>query len=83
MSRLKDLVIDIETHLGALLNDDGLTNEQALTVIEQEEFVVGGQKFSGRSVRQCAEQILNDWTVEDLYYKPFLELIGGDKNEDK
>ena len=83
MSRLKDLVIDVETHLGSLLNDEGLTNEQALTVIEQEEFVVGGQKFSGRFVRQCAEQILNDWTVEDLYYKPFLELIGGDKNEDK
>ena len=47
MSRLKDLVIDVETHLGSLLNDDGLTNEQALTVIEQEEFVVGGQKFKG------------------------------------
>lgn len=83
MSRLKDLVIDIETHLGSLLNDDGLTNDQALTVIEQEEFVVGGQKFKGTFIRQCAEQILNDWTVEDLYYKPFLELIGGDKNEDK
>jgi hypothetical protein len=52
-------------------------------VIEQEEFIVGGQKFSGRFVRQCAEQILNDWVVEDLYYKPFLELIGGNKNEDK
>ena len=83
MSRLKDLVIDVESHLGFLLNDEGLTNEQALTVIEQEEFIVGGQKFSGRFVRQCAEQILNDWTVEDLYYKPFLQLIGGDKNEDK
>ena len=83
MSRLKDLVIDVESHLGFLLNDEGLTNEQALTVIEQEEFVVGGQKFSGTFIRQCAEQILNDWTVEDLYYKPFLELIGGDKNEDK
>ena len=83
MSRIKDLVIDVESHLGSLLNEDGLTNEQALTVIEQEEFVVGGQKFSGRFVRQCAEQILNDWTVEDLYYKPFLQLIGGDKNEDK
>jgi hypothetical protein len=56
-----------------------LTNDQALTVIEQEEFIVGGQKFSGRFVRQCAEQILNDWVVEDLYYKPFLELIGGNK----
>ena len=83
MSRIKDLVIDLESHLGSLLNEDGLTNDQALTVIEQEEFVVGGQKFSGRFVRQCAEQILNDWTVEDLYYKPFLELIGGNKNEDK
>lgn len=83
MSRIKDLVIDVESHLGSLLNEDGLTNDQALTVIEQEEFVVGGQKFSGRFVRQCAEQILNDWTVEDLYYKPFLELIGGNKNEDK
>ena len=83
MNRIKDLVIDVESHLGSLLNEDGLTNDQALTVIEQEEFVVGGQKFSGRFVRQCAEQILKDWTVEDLYYKPFLELIGGNKNEDK
>ena len=83
MSRIKDLVIDVESQLGFLLNDEGLTNDQALTVIEQEEFIVGGQKFSGRFVRQCAEQILNDWTVEDLYYKPFLELIGGNKNEDK
>lgn len=83
MSRIKDLVIDVESHLGFLLNDEGLTNDQALTVIEQEEFIVGGQKFSGRFVRQCAEQILNDWVVEDLYYKPFLELIGGNKNEDK
>jgi len=83
MSRIKDLVIDVETHLGFLLNDEGLTNDKALTVIEQEEFIVGGQKFSGRFVRQCAEQILNDWTVEDLYYKPFLELIGGNKNADK
>jgi len=33
MSRLKDLVIDVETHLGSLLNDEGLTNDQALTVI--------------------------------------------------
>lgn len=82
MSRLKDLVIDVETHLGSLLNDDGLTNEQALTVIEQEEFIVGGQKFSGRFVRQCAEQILNEWIVEDSYYKPFLELIGG-QNENR
>jgi hypothetical protein len=77
MSRIKDLVIDVESQLGFLLNDEGLTNDQALTVIEQEEFIVGGQKFSGRFVRQCAEQILNDWVVEDLYYKPFLELIGG------
>jgi len=83
MSRIKDLVIDVETHLGFLLNDEGLTNDKALTVIEQEEFIVGGQKFSGRFVRQCAEQILNDWTVEDLYYKHFLELIGGNKNADK
>jgi hypothetical protein len=83
MSRIKDLVIDVESQLGFLLNDEGLTNDQALTVIEQEEFIVGGQKFSGRFVRQCAEQILNDWVVEDLYYKPFLELIGGNKNEDK
>ena len=83
MSRIKDLVIDVESRLGFLLNDEGLTNDQALTVIEQEEFIVGGQKFSGRFVRQCAEQILNDWVVEDLYYKPFLELIGGNKNEDK
>ena len=83
MSRIKDLVIDVESNLGFLLNDEGLTNDKALTVIEQEEFIVGGQKFSGRFVRQCAEQILNDWTVEDLYYKPFLELIGGNKNADK
>ena len=83
MSRLKDLVIDVETHLGSLLNDDGLTNEQALTVIEQEEFVVGGQSFKGTFIRQCAEQIIKDWTVDDLYYKPFLELIGGDKNENR
>lgn len=80
MSRIKDLVVDVETHLGFLLNDEGLTNDQALTVIEQEEFIVGGQKFSGRFVRQCAEQILNEWIVEDSYYKPFLELIGGNKN---
>ena len=65
MSRLKDLVIDVESHLGFLLNDEGLTNDQALTKIEQEEFIVSGQKFSGRFVRQCAEQILNDWTVSD------------------
>ena len=45
MSRLKDLVIDVESHLGFLLNDEGLTNDQALTVIEQEEFIVGGQKI--------------------------------------
>ena len=83
MSRLKDLLIDVESHLGSLLNEDGLTNDQALNVIEQTPFVVGGQTFKGNFVRQCAEQILNEWSVEDLYYKPFLELIGGDKNEDK
>ena len=83
MSRLKDLVIDVETHLGSLLNDEGLTNDQALTVIEQEESMVGGHKFCGRFVLQCAEQIHNDWTVEDLYYKPFLQLIEGDKNENR
>jgi len=54
-----------------------------LTVIEQEEFVVGGQKFKGTFIRQCAEQIINDWTVDDLYYQPFLKLIGGNKNADK
>ena len=35
MSRLKDLLIDVESHLGSLLNEDGLTNDQALNVIEQ------------------------------------------------
>ena len=83
MSRLKDLLIDVESHLGSLLNEDGLTNEQALNVIEQTPFVVGGQTFKGNFVRQCAEQILNDWSVEDLYYKPFLQLIEGDKNENR
>ena len=83
MSRLKDLVVDVETHLGFLLNDEGLTNDQALTVIEQEEFIVGGHKFSGTFIRQCAEQIIKDWTVDDLYYKPFLQLIDGDKNENR
>ena len=83
MSRLKDLVVDVESHLGFLLNDEGLTNDQALTVIEQEEFIVGGHKFSGTFIRQCAEQIINDWTVDDLYYKPFLKLIGGNKNDNK
>jgi len=48
MSRLKDLVIDVESHLGSLLNDDGLTNDQALTVIEQEEFVVGRSLTNGQ-----------------------------------
>ncbi len=83
MSRLKDLVVNVESHLGFLLNDEGLTNDQALTVIEQEEFVVGGQSFKGTFIRQCAEQIINDWTVDDLYYQPFLKLIGGNKNADK
>ena len=83
MSRLKDLLIDVESHLGSLLNEDGLTNDQALNVIEQTPFVVGGHKFSGRFVRQCAEQILNDWSVEDLYYKPFLEIFNGGQNENK
>ena len=83
MSRLKDLVIDVESHLGFLLNDEGLTNDQALIVIEKEEFIVGGHKFSGTFIRQCAEQIINDWTVDDLYYKPFLKLIGGNKNDNK
>ena len=83
MSRLKELVIDVESHLGFLLNDEGLTNDQALTVIEQEEFIVGGHKFSGNFIRQCAEQIIKDWTVDDLYYKPFLQLIDGDKNENR
>ena len=83
MSRLKDLLIDVESHLGSLLNEDGLTNDQALNVIEQIPFVVGGQTFKGNFVRQCAEQILNDWSVEDLYYKPFLQLIEGDKNENR
>ena len=83
MSRLKDLLIDVESHLGSLLNEDGLTNDQALNVIEQTPFVVGGQKFKGTFIRQCAEQILNDWTVEDLYYKPFLEIFNGEKNENK
>ena len=83
MSRLKDLLIDVESHLGSLLNEDGLTNDQALNVIEQTPFVVGGQTFKGNFVRQCAEQILNDWSVEDLYYKPFLQLIEGDKNENR
>ena len=83
MSRLKDLIIDVESHLGSLLNDEGLTNDQALTVIEQEEFIVGGQKFKGTFIRQCAEQILNEWSVEDLYYKPFLELFKGGQNENK
>tara|TARA_B100001093_G_scaffold324420_1_gene309581 strand:+ start:1685 stop:1936 length:252 start_codon:yes stop_codon:yes gene_type:complete len=83
MSRLKDLVVNVESHLGFLLNDEGLTNDQALTVIEQEEFVVGGQSFKGTFIRQCAEQIINEWTVDDLYYQPFLKLIGGNKNADK
>ena len=83
MSRLKDLLIDVESHLGSLLNEDGLTNDQALNVIEQTPFVVGGQTFKGNFVRQCAEQILNEWSVEDLYYKPFLQLIEGDKNENR
>ena len=83
MSRLKDLLIDVESHLGSLLNEDGLTNDQALNVIEQIPFVVGGQTFKGNFVRQCAEQILNEWSVEDLYYKPFLQLIEGDKNENR
>ena len=79
MSRLKDLLIDVETHLCFLLNEDGLTNDQALNVIEQTPFVVGGQTFKGNFVRQCAEQILNDCSVEDLYYKPFLEIFNGGK----
>lgn len=83
MSRLKDLLIDVESHLGSLLNEDGLTNDQALQVIEQTPFVVGGQTFKGSFVRQCAEQILNDWSVEDLYYKPFLEIFNGGQNENK
>ena len=83
MSRLKDLLIDVESHLGSLLNEDGLTNDQALNVIEQIPFVVGGQTFKGNFVRQCPEQILNEWSVEDLYYKPFLELFKGGQNENK
>ena len=83
MSRLKDLLIDVESHLGSLLNEDGLTNDQALNVIEQTPFVVGGRTFRGNFVRQCAEQILNEWSVEDLYYKPFLEIFNGGQNENK
>ena len=81
MSRLKDLLIDIEEHIGELLNEDGLTNEQALNVIGQEKFVVGGQTFTGRFVRECAEQIMKD-NIDDLYNKPYLEVINGGKNED-
>ena len=81
MSRLIDLLISIEEHIGELLNEDGLTNEQALKVIEQEKFVVGGQTFKGKFVRQCAEQIIKD-NIDDLYNKPYLEVINGGKNED-
>ena len=81
MSRLKDLLIDVESHLGSLLNEDGLTNDQALNVIEQIPFVVGGQTFKGNFVRQCAEQIIKD-NIDDLYNKPYLEVINGGKNED-
>ena len=81
MSRLKDLLIDVESHLGSLLNEDGLTNDQALNVIEQTPFVVGGQTFKGNFVRQCAEQIIKD-NIDDLYNKPYLEVINGGKNED-
>ena len=81
MSRLKDLIIDIEQHIGELLNDEGLTNEQALNVVEQSVYIVGGQTFKGKFVRQCAEQIIKD-NIDDLYNKPYLEVINGGKNED-
>ena len=80
MSRLKDLIIDIEQHIGELLNDDGLTNKQTLNVIEQSVYIVGGQTFKGQFPRECAEQIMKE-NQDDLYNQPYLEVIKGEKNE--
>ena len=81
MSRLKDLIIDIEQHIGELLNDEGLTKEQALNVVEQSVYIVGGQTFKGQFPKECAEQIMKE-NQDDLYNQPYLEVINGGKNED-
>ena len=70
----------MESHLGSLLNEDGLTNDQALNVIEQIPFVVGGQTFKGQFPKECAEQIMKE-NQDDLYNQPYLEVIKGEKNE--
>jgi len=64
MSQYKDLFIEVEEHLGFCLTEQGMTNEQAINSAMNEVFEKRGIIFDKDTIKEVAEQILEDWQNE-------------------
>jgi len=61
MKTYKNLFMEVEEHLGFCLNEQGMTNEQAINSAMNEIFEIRDIVFSKDTIREVAEQILEDW----------------------
>ena len=59
MGRVKELLIETEEMLSSLLNDEGMTNDQAIGRIETK---------LGSMASSCALELLQQWKEEDNEY---------------
>ena len=67
MGQYKDLFIEVEEHLGFCLTEQGMTNEQAINSAMNEVFEKRDIVFSKDTIKEVAEQILEDWRMNDAY----------------
>ena len=67
MSQYKDLFIEVEEHLGFCLTEQGMTNEQAINSAMNEVFEKRDIVFSKDTIKEEAEQKLEDWRMNDGY----------------
>ena len=68
MGQYKDLFIEVEEHLGFCLTEQGMTNEQAINSAMNEVFEKRDIVFSKDTITEVAEQILEDWRMNDGYW---------------
>jgi hypothetical protein len=62
MSRYKDVLIEIEEFYGSLLNDDGLTNQQALVKVK-ENYGQHGHEYVSDLIKE--QEILDSGIIVD------------------
>ena len=78
MTRLTKLVYRVEEDLDILLNDEGMTNDQAFKEIGNRLYEVDGLTWKGGFVVKIAEQlILENIEEENIWHKILYQIKNG------